>query len=146
MIKTNKKIGIVYCGNSKKYVDEFEKVIIEKKSEGYCIETVVVDNELIDSERMIENRVFANLNKCDYGIVFLTKDLEIEEGKFVSRPNVLLELGYLRGRLKRDCTWCITDFSHEEIESQIYLMPSDFVGEVPEEIDNNMKVQSFILI
>lgn len=135
MIRPNKKIGIVYCGNSVKYVEALEKAIMEKKKEGYCIETIVVNDKLLDMERAIEKRVFSNLDKCDYGIVFLTKDLEVETNKFVSKPNVLLELGYLRGRLKREYVWCITDFVHKEIEEQTYLMPSDYIGEVSECID-----------
>lgn len=137
MIKANKKVGIVYCSNSEKYVDELKRNIIEKKREGYCIETIVVDNELINPERMIDERVFNSLDKCDYGIVFLTKDLTMKDGKSVSRPNVLLELGYLRGRLGKNKIWCITDFPHKDIEEKEYLLPSDFVAEVPEEIDEN---------
>ena len=137
MIKANKKVGIVYCGNSEKYVDELKRNIFEKKREGYCIETIVVDNKLINPERMIDERVFNNLDKCDYGIVFLTKDLTMKDGKSVSRPNVLLELGYLRGHLGKNKIWCITDFPHKDIEEKEYLLPSDFVAEVPEEIDKN---------
>lgn len=135
MIKSNKRIGIVYCGNSVKYVEALEKIIMEKKQDGYCIESIVVNDKLPDMERAIEKRVFSSLDKCDYGIVFLTKDLEIGTNKFVSKPNVLLELGYLRGRLKREYVWCITDFQHREIEKQIYIMPSDYIGEVSESID-----------
>lgn len=135
MIKANKKIGIVYCCNSEKYVEELEQIIRSKKSEGYCIETLVVDNKLIDSERMIDKRVFNNLDKCDYGIVFLTKDLETQDNKFVSRPNVLVELGYLRGHLGKNCIWCITDFPHRDIEEKRYILPSDYVAEVVEEIE-----------
>lgn len=137
MIRANKKVGIVYCGNSQKYVKELREIIIGKKAEGYCLETIVVDNEIIDQERMLDERVFSNLDKCDYGMVFLTKDLQTEDGKFISRPNVLIELGYLRGRLGKNHIWCITDFPHKEIEEEKYLLPSDFVAEIPEEIDKN---------
>lgn len=137
MIRANKKIGIIYCANSEKYVKDLCEIIVGKKSEGYCLETIVVDNEIIDSERMIDERVFSNLDKCDYGIVFLTKDLQIENGKYISKPNVLIELGYLRGRLGKNYIWCITDFSHKEIEEEKYLLPSDFVAEIPEVIDKN---------
>lgn len=71
MIKANKKNGVVYCGNSKKYVNELKQIVIRKRSEGYCIETMIVDDDLIDSERKIDKRVFKNLDKCDFGIVFL---------------------------------------------------------------------------
>lgn len=35
----------------------------------------MVDEEIIDIERKIDARVFNNLDKCNYGIVFLTKDI-----------------------------------------------------------------------
>lgn len=137
MIRANKKIGIVYCANSKEYVKHLCEIIVGKKTEGYCLETVVVDDEIIDSERMLDARVFSNLDKCDYGMVFLTKDLQVGDGKFISKPNVLIELGYLRGRLGKNHIWCITDFPHKDIEEGKYLLPSDFVAEIPEEIDEN---------
>lgn len=46
MIEPNRKIGIVYCGKSEKYVEAFENIIMEKKSEGYCIETIVVNSKI----------------------------------------------------------------------------------------------------
>lgn len=137
MIRANKKIGVVYCANSKEYVKHLCEIIVGKKTEGYCLETIVVDNEIIDSERMLDARVFSNLDKCDYGMVFLTKDLQVGDGKFISKPNVLIELGYLRGRLGKNHIWCITDFPHKDIEEGKYLLPSDFVAEIPEEIDEN---------
>lgn len=147
MIRANKKIGIVYCGNSEQYVEEVENIIRDKKSEGYCIETVVVNDKLIGTERMIDRRVCNNLDNCDYGLVFLTKDLKIGDNKYVSRPNVLVELGYLRGRLKDDCVWCVTDFPYKEIQDQTYMLPSDFAAEVIEEIDkNNFRQRLKILV
>lgn len=137
MIRANKKIGIVYCASSEEYVEHLREIIDMKKSEGYCVETIVVDNEIIDSERMLDARVFSNLDKCDCGMVFLTKDMQVEDDKYISRPNVLIELGYLRGRLGKNHIWCITDFPHKEIEEGKYLLPSDFVAEIPEEIDRN---------
>ena len=137
MIKPNKKIGIAYCDNSKHYVNELKKLIIEKGKTGYCIETLVVDDNLNDKERNIEKRVFSNLDKCDYGIVFLTKDLKIEENIFISKPNVLIELGYLKGRLKENSVLCITDFPHADIENSEYILPSDYIGEVLETINKN---------
>lgn len=58
MIKANKKIGIVYCAKSNDYVEEFEKIITNKRNEGYCVETI--------------------------------------DHTFVSKPNVLVELSYLK--------------------------------------------------
>jgi len=137
MIRANKKIGVVYCVNSKKYVDDLKKIIICKRSEGYCIETMVVDEYLIDAERKIDRRVFKNLDNCDFGIVFLTKDLKIAGDIYVSKPNVLIEWGYLRGRLEGKNVWCITDFPHSEIETQKYMLPSDYAAEITDEISGN---------
>ena len=75
---------------------------------------MVVDENLIDAERKIDKRVFNNLDKCEFGIVFLTKDLKIADHTYVSKPNVLIEWGYLRGRLEEKNVWCITDFTHSE--------------------------------
>lgn len=138
MIRPRKKIGIVYSSGSEKYKDKLKEIITEYKNRGYCIEGEAVDNNTPDLERTMEDRVFKQLNTFDYGIVFITKDLLIkkdETERFVSKPNVLLELGYLRGRLEKNNTCCIADFPHKEIENQIYIMPSDVVGEAIDEID-----------
>lgn len=90
MIRPNKKIGIVYSFNSIKYANELKQIIINYRTEGYCIEPIMVDNFLLDQERNIELRVFDNLSKCDYAFVFLTKDLYINsKDMFVSKPNSL---------------------------------------------------------
>ena len=139
MLKPNKKIGIVYCENSKKYVEEVQKIINKKREEGHCVETIVVESSLDDHERMIDRFVFGNLEKCDYGLVFLTKDLLLldTECRYASRPNVMLELGYLRGRLEENCICCVIDFPHEETKNGIYMLPSDLAGIRTEEIDAN---------
>ncbi len=137
MIRPKKTIGIVYCGNSIKYKNELRKIITEYRNNGYCIQCEVVDGEEDEQEKMIEKRVINVLNRFDYGMVFLTKDLFIqnENHVFLSKPNVLFELGYLRGRLHQDHTLCITDFPHSEIDNKIYMMPSDIIGERIEPID-----------
>lgn len=137
MLKANKIIGIVYSDNSKKYVEDLKKIIAEKGSKGHCIETIVIDDSLLDSKRAIDKRVFNNLDKCDFGFVFLTKDIETKEGTFISKPNVLLEWGYLRGRLDEEHVWCVIDFPHEEIDNKKYILPSDYISEYMEKIDEN---------
>ena len=138
MIRPNIKIGIVYSQNSKKYAIDLKKIIMQRRQEGYCIDVVMVDEEIIDIEREIDARVFKNLDKCSYGIVFLTKDICIkdESYQYVSKPNVLLELGYFKGRINKNNIWCITDFSYKEFKEK-YLMPSDIPAEVLEVIDKN---------
>ncbi len=138
MIRPNIKIGIVYSQNSKEYAEELLEIIKQRRQEGYCIEGVMVDEEIIDIEREIGTRVFNNLNKCNYGIVFLTKDISINDKyyQYVSKPNVLLELGYFKGHINKNNIWCITDFPYMEVKNK-YLMPSDMPAEVLEEIDKN---------
>lgn len=137
MIKPNIKIGIVYCDNSKRYAEQLKDVIEKYRKEGYPIEAIMVDEDLIDKERSIEAHVFNNLNECNYSMVFLTKDISVngEKYKYVSKPNVLIELGYFRRHLEKNCTWCIIDFSYKEVEDNIYLKPSDILAETFEIID-----------
>lgn len=138
MIRPNIKIGIVYSQNSKKYANELRRIIIQRRQEGYCIDVVMVDEEIIDIERKIDARVFNNLEKCNYGIVFLTKDISInnESYQYISKPNVLLELGYFKGHINKNNIWCIIDFQYEEMKDK-YMMPSDIPAEVLEVIDKN---------
>ena len=138
MIRPNTKIGIVYSQNSKKYAEDLKEIITQRRQQGYCIDYVMVDEKIIDTEREIGVRVFNNLNKCSYGIVFLTKDICIndETYQYVSKPNVLLELGYFKGRINKNNIWCIIDFPYKEVKDK-YLMPSDIPAEVLEEIDKN---------
>jgi len=138
MIKPTAKIGIVYSEKSRKYANELKDIIMQRREEGFCIDVMMVDGEIIDRERRIDARVFNNLNKCDYSIVFLTKDISIndENYQFVSKPNVLLELGYFKGHIDNNDIWCITDFEYMETKDQ-YMMPSDIPGEVLEKIDRN---------
>ncbi len=146
MIRPNIKIGIVYCDNSKRYAKKLKDIIEEYRRKGYPIEPIMVDEDLIDQERSIEAHVFNNLNECNYSMVFLTKDLSINNKtyKYVSNPNVLIELGYFRRHLKENCTWCIIDFSYKEVEDNIYLKPSDISAEIfrivdPNNSDNSIK-------
>lgn len=143
MIRPNVKIGIVYSQNSKKYADDLKKLITQRRQQGYCIDVVMVDEEIIDAEREIGTRVFNNLDQCSYGIVFLTKDIHIndESYQYVSKPNVLLELGYFKGRLNKNNIWCIIDFQYKEVKDK-YLMPSDIPAEVLEIIDKNNSYNS----
>lgn len=138
MIRPNIKIGIVYSQNSKKYANELKEIIKHRRQEGYCIDDVMIDDEIIDIEREMDARVFKNLDKCSYGIVFLTKDISINDDRYeyVSKPNVLLELGYLKGRIDKNNIWCITDFQYKDFKDK-YLMPSDIPAEVLEVIDKN---------
>lgn len=137
MIRPKKRIGIVYSGKSIKYKEELKQIITRYQENGWCIQFEVVDDEDYEAERMIESRVADALNKFDYGMVFLTKDLCIQNElfKFVSKPNVLYELGYLRGHIDQNRTLCISDFPYREIVDNTYLMPSDIPGERIEEID-----------
>lgn len=137
MVGLNKKIGIVYCGNSRKYADALKTIIEDKIKEGYCIKPIMVTDELEDPNRDLTRFVFDNLDKCDFGIVFFTKDFQLEDNTFTAKPNVLIELGYLRGRLKRDSIWCITDFPYKEIDKSVYIWPSDYLSEKVEIIDKN---------
>lgn len=67
------------------------------------------------------------------------------ESQFVSKPNAIMELGFLWKCIGRDSIKCITDFPHHDIEKKIYLLPSDIDSNVCYSIDtnnsnNNLKV------
>lgn len=143
MIRPNVKIGIVYSQNSRKYAEDLKTIITQHREQGYCIDYLMVDEEIIDTEREIDARVFNNLNKCSYGIVFLTKDICINDEcyQYVSKPNVLLELGYFKGHINKNNIWCITDFQYKEVKDK-YMMPSDMPAEVLEVIDKNNSYNS----
>lgn len=68
-----------------------------------------------------------NLEKCDFGIFFLTPDDTVESrGKtaFTTRDNVLFEAGMFMGKLGRDRVFLIIDGS----KWREYKMPSDLMG------------------
>ncbi|HEM6308804.1 TPA: nucleotide-binding protein [Streptococcus suis] len=46
------------------------------------------------------NKLEKSVAKADYGIVLLSPDVELKSGKFLPRPNVMMELGLLLGYLK----------------------------------------------
>lgn len=143
MIRPNVKIGIVYSHNSRKYAEDLKDIITQHRKQGYCIDYLMVDEEIIDTDREINARVFNNLNKCSYGIVFLTKDICINDEcyQYVSKPNVLLELGYFKGHINKNNIWCITDFQYKDVKDK-YMMPSDMPAEVLEVIDKNNSYNS----
>ena len=82
MIRPNKKIGIIYSGNSQNYAKELKKIIIDYRTNGYCIEPIMVDSSLLDQEQDIELRVFNNLSKCDYAFVFLLRTYTLRVIKY----------------------------------------------------------------
>lgn len=140
MIKPNKKIGIVYCGKSHDYAKELDEIIKRYRGSGYCIESVLIDNNYTDKEKNLELRVFNNLGKCNYAFVFLTKDFLVrEDGKdvYVSNPNVLIEYGFFRCLLDKNLIHCIIDFSYEEVKNGTYRNPSDMLEKYYEIIDSN---------
>lgn len=154
MIKSKTKIGIVYSAASHKYAKELDDIIKEFRKRGYCIESVVIDNAFQGEEQNLERRVFDNLSKCNYAFVFLTKDLVLahEESQFVSRPNVIMELGFLRKCIGRNSIECIIDFPYSDIERNIYLLPSDIMGNMCYSIDPynsynalKIRVENFLL-
>lgn len=140
MIKPNKKIGIVYCNKSHEYARELNEIIIKYRGGGYCIESVLIDNEFTDKEKNLEARVFNNLSKCNYAFVFLTKDLltkENEKEVYVSKPNVLIEYGFFRCLLDKDSIYCILDFPYGDVSNGDYINPTDMSGKYYESIDCN---------
>ena len=137
MIRPNKKIGIVYSRKSKKYADELVEIIKDYRERGYCIESVIIDDNLTDQETHLESRIFNNLSKCDYAFIFLYKDLKIDDSlEYVSKPNVMLELGFFMGRLDNNCIQLVIDFPHEDIPTK-YIAPTDILGWYYHVIDSN---------
>lgn len=141
MIRPNTKIGIIFSYNSKNYADQLREIINEYRNDGYCIEAVMIDDDFVSNEINLGARVFNNLSQCDYAFVFLTKDLEVvqDDGNvtYVSRPNVTLELGFLRGCTDENSMYCIIDFPNKDINDGKYILPSDISGWYRSPIDPN---------
>lgn len=49
----------------------------------------------------LDEQLYSGLDKATMGLIVLTKDIEAQDGRFYSRPNVYHELGYLMNRLSK---------------------------------------------
>ena len=145
MIKSNEIIGIVYSENSYVYAKSLEKIIKKYNNMGYPIKSLIVDSDLIDKYDSVFEHVFENLKQCDYTFVFCTKDykLDSESNKYISKPNIILELGYFLHLLESSKVKCLIDFSYNEIKSEKYLIPSDIAGKMFISFDGNNTEEEF---
>ncbi|MBY4973783.1 nucleotide-binding protein [Streptococcus suis] len=89
-----KTIFIVYAIQNGKKKDEVQG-LLEKW--GFNVEVM---EEQAGNGVSLLNKLEKSVAKVDYGIVLLSPDIEIEPGKFLPRPNVMMELGMLLGYLK----------------------------------------------
>ncbi|MEI4335091.1 TIR domain-containing protein [Streptococcus suis] len=89
-----KTIFIVYAFQNRKKKDEVQQLLLEW---GFKVE--VMEDRAGNGVSLL-NKLEKSVAKADYGIVLLSPDIEIEPGKFLPRPNVMMELGMLLGYLK----------------------------------------------
>ncbi|MGV3144686.1 TIR domain-containing protein [Streptococcus parasuis] len=92
--KLKKTIFIVYAFQNRKKKDEVKRLLSEW---GFKVE--VMEDRPGNGVSLL-NKLEKSVAKADYGIVLLSPDIEIESGKFLPRPNVMMELGLLLGYLK----------------------------------------------
>lgn len=129
MIHSNIQFGLIYGGAGLTYARRFANIINEKRKVGYPITPVLVDDKWKSGLGTIDDRIFNDLNQCEYYVIFLTKDLEYEPGKYVSRPNVLLELGMALTNVSRSCIMCLSPFPRSDFGIS-YLFPSDIASQI----------------
>lgn len=89
-----KTIFIVYAFMNSEKKDEVQRLLLEW---GFKVE--VMEDRAGNGVSLL-NKLEKSVAKADYGIVLLSPDIEIEPGKFLPRPNVMMELGMLLGYLK----------------------------------------------
>ncbi len=126
-ISTDKKNVFIVHGHEKLHIHELKDIL---KDVGVSCLIGIEDNKL---GKTIIEAIEENINKCEYGIVLLTpddvgcskKDFESEgfdkSKKCRARQNVILEMGYLMGKLGRDKVMIL--YKKEGVE-----LPSDING------------------
>jgi predicted nucleotide-binding protein len=109
---------------------------IEKKNEvqgllekwGFKVEVM---EEQPGNGSTLLNKLEKSVAKADYGIVLLSPDIEIKSGKFLPRPNVMMELGLLLGYLK-DSEHRISVINYKTDKEDVEIA-SDILGVAYEE-------------
>ena len=150
MIHADIQIGIIYGGKGLPYAKTASAILQKMNAEGYPISPVLIDNSWKLGAGTIDDRIFQDLQQCSYYVIFLTKDIEYEPGKYTARPNVWLELGLALKNADRNHILCLATFPCREIGSS-YLHPSDIasqmVGEInSEDYENDLKKAFYSLL
>ncbi|HFU4086952.1 TPA: TIR domain-containing protein [Streptococcus suis] len=120
-----KTIFIVYAFQNGKKKDEVQRLLLKW---GFKVE--VMEDRPGNGVSLL-NKLEKSVAKADYGIVLLSPDIEIEPGKFLPRPNVMMELGMLLGYLK-DSEHRISVINYKTNEADVEIA-SDILGVAYEE-------------
>ncbi|HFI0240220.1 TPA: TIR domain-containing protein [Streptococcus suis] len=120
-----KTIFIVYAFQNRKKKDEVKQLLSE-----WGFEVEVMEDRAGNGVSLL-NKLEKSVAKADYGIVLLSPDIEIEPGKFLPRPNVMMELGLLLGYLK-DLEHRISVINYKTDKEDVEIA-SDILGVAYEE-------------
>ncbi|NQG97890.1 hypothetical protein HO675_07310 [Streptococcus suis] len=120
-----KTIFIVYAFQNRKKKDEVKQLLSE-----WGFEVEVMEDRAGNGVSLL-NKLEKSVAKADYGIVLLSPDIEIEPGKFLPRPNVMMELGLLLGYLK-DSEHRISVINYKTDKEDVEIA-SDILGVAYEE-------------
>lgn len=120
-----KTIFIVYAFKNIEKKDEVQRLLSE-----WGFEVEVMEDRAGNGVSLL-NKLEKSVAKADYGIVLLSPDIEIEPGKFLPRPNVMMELGLLLGYLK-DSEHRISVINYKTEEEDVEIA-SDILGVAYEE-------------
>lgn len=120
-----KTIFIVYAFQNGKKKDEVQRLLLEW---GFKVEVM---EEQAGNGVSLLNKLERSVAKADYGIVLLSPDIESKSGKFLPRPNVMMELGMLLGYLK-DSEHRISVINYKTDKADVEIA-SDILGVAYEE-------------
>lgn len=120
-----KTIFIVYAFKNIEKKDEVQRLLSE-----WGFEVEVMEDRAGNGVSLL-NKLEKSVAKADYGIVLLSPDIEIEPGKFLPRPNVMMELGLLLGYLK-DSEHRISVINYKTDKEDVEIA-SDILGVAYEE-------------
>lgn len=123
--KLKKTIFIVYAFQNIEKKDEVQGLLLEW---GFNVEVM---EEQAGNGVSLLNKLEKSVAKADYGIVLLSPDIKIEPGKFLPRPNVMMELGLLLGYLK-DSEHRISVINYKTDKEDVEIA-SDILGVAYEE-------------
>lgn len=113
------KIFIAYAFKNRENKDRVQKLL---KNWGF---DVLVMEDHPENGLHLTEKLEATIYNAEYGIVLFSKDEKLaENGKFIPRSNVMIELGMLMATLKeQEKRFSILNYAPEDI-----LIPSDILG------------------
>lgn len=120
-IKTlDKTIFIDYAFSNSEKKDEIQKLLSQ-----WGFKTIVMEDQPGNDLTLI-SKLEECVSQAHYGVVLLSPDVQLENGLFHARPNVMLEIGLLLGYLKdEDKRLTLINYS---VEGKSVEIPSGIIG------------------